>query len=257
MGNYLSRFAVAAGLAAALSLPAAAATSDWKIDPQHSSAQFAVRHMAISTVRGAFSKVTGTVVLDDKDITKSAIDVAIDVTTVDTREPDRDKDLRSEKFFDVTHYPTMTFKSTKVEQLAAGKLKVAGDLTIRGTTREVVLEVDGPTLPAKDPWGNTRVAAYATTKINRQDFGVKWNATLDNGSVLVGDDVNITIDVELVKQAPAKSGDRFPCISVGMKEPRAVGMHRPRGLAHPILPSKQKELRACRNPRKPILPFTS
>ena len=200
MGTKFTRIALTAGLAAALSLPAAAATSNWQIDPQHSSAQFSVRHMAISTVRGAFSKVTGTINLDDKDISKSTVDVVIDVTTVDTREPNRDNDLRSDKFFDVAHYPTMTFKSKKVEQVAPGKLKVTGDLTIRGTTKEIILDVDGPTPPIKDPWGKQRAAASATTKVNRQDFGVKWNATLDNGGVVVGDDVSINIDVEMVKQ---------------------------------------------------------
>lgn len=200
MKSIVSRIALTAGLAAALSLSAAAATSNWQIDPAHSSAQFSVRHMAISTVRGAFSKVTGTIVFDDKDISKSTIDVTIDANSVDTRVPDRDNDLRSEKFFDVAHYPSITFKSKKVEQVAPGKLKVTGDLTIRSTTKEVVLDVEGPTVPMKDPWGNTRVAANATTKINRQDFGVKWNATLDNGGVVVGDDVSIVIDVELVKK---------------------------------------------------------
>ena len=139
MGRCLSRIAISAGLAAALSLPAGATTSEWKIDPQHSSAQFSVRHMTISTVRGAFSKVNGTMVLDDKDITKSTVDVTIDVSTVDTREPARDNDLRSDKFFDVAHFPTMTFKSKKVEQVTPGKLKVTGDLTIRGTTYPVLL----------------------------------------------------------------------------------------------------------------------
>jgi len=200
MGTILSRIALTAGLAAALSLPAAAANSNWQIDPAHSSAQFSVRHMAISTVRGAFSKVTGSVVLDDKDVAKSTVEVTIDANSVDTRVPDRDNDLRGEKFFDVAHYPSITFKSRKVEQLAPGKLKVTGDLTIRGTTKEVVLDVEGPTAPMKDPWGNTRTAANATTKINRQDFGVKWNATLDNGGVVVADDVSIVIDVELVKK---------------------------------------------------------
>ena len=207
MSKVLSQIATLAGLATALSMPAGAATSNWQIDPQHSSAQFAVRHMAISTVRGAFSKVSGTLVLDEKDITKSSVEVSIEVSAVDTREPDRDKDLRSERFFDVAHYPTMTFKSKKVEQIAPGRLKVTGDLTIRGTTKEVVLDVDGPTAPVKDPWGNLRLAATATTKINRQDFGVKWNATLDNGGVVVGDDVNITIDVELIQKVAAKSGN--------------------------------------------------
>src|SRR5256884_5683160 len=207
MENHLSRIAVAAGLAAVLSPTAGAATSEWKIDPQHSSAQFSVRHMAISTVRGAFSKVNGTLVLDDKDVTKSTLDVTIDVSTVDTREPARDNDLRSDKFFDVAHFPTITFTSKKVEQIAPGKLRVTGDLTIRGTTKEVVLDVDGLTAPVKDPWGNQRVAATATTKINRQDFGVKWNAKLDNGGVVVSDDVNITLDVELIQKAAPKSGD--------------------------------------------------
>jgi len=157
MNRYLTRIsqiAVLAGVASGLSLPAAAASSTWQIDPAHSSAQFAVRHLGLSTVRGAFSKLSGTMQLDDQDITKSTIEVTIDVNTVDTREPDRDKDLRSERFFDVAHFPTMTFKSRKVEQAAPGKLRVTGDLTIHGTTKEVVLDVDGLTAPAKDPWGN-------------------------------------------------------------------------------------------------------
>jgi polyisoprenoid-binding protein YceI len=200
MGQSLTRFALAAGLAALLSLPASAANTTWQIDPMHTAAQFSVKHLAISTVRGGFSNVKGTVVLDDADISKSSVDVTIDVSTVDTRTPDRDKDLKSDKFFDVAKYPTMTFKSTKVEQAGAGKLKVTGDLTIRGTTKSVVLDVDGPTAPVKDPWGNQRSAVTATTKINRQDFGVKWNATMDNGGVVVGDEVSITIDAEMVQK---------------------------------------------------------
>ena len=135
MGHLLSRIVTTAGVAAVLSLPAAAATSNWQIDPAHSAAQFSVRHMAISTVRGGFSNVKGTVVLDDQDVTKSSVNVTIDVSTVDTREPNRDKDLKSDKFFDAEHFPTMTFKSKKVEQAGSGKLKVTGDLTIRGTTK--------------------------------------------------------------------------------------------------------------------------
>jgi polyisoprenoid-binding protein YceI len=206
MGQLAARVGVIAGLAAVLAAPGHAATSTWQIDPNHSSAQFAVRHLAISTVRGAFTKVSGTVQLDDTDIAKSVVDVTIDAASVDTRVADRDKDLRSDHFFDVTKYPTITFKSKKVEQAGAGKLKITGDLTIHGTTKEVVLDVEGPTPVVKDPWGNQRSAATATTKVNRQDFGVKWNATMDNGGVVVGDDVNITIDVEMVKAA-AKSGD--------------------------------------------------
>ncbi|MGC1906907.1 MAG: YceI family protein [Candidatus Acidiferrum sp.] len=199
MGHSLTRIALTAGLAAALSLPATAATSTWQLDPMHTAAQFSVKHLAISTVRGGFSNVKGTVLFDDADITKSSVDVTIDVSTVDTRTPDRDKDLKSDKFFDVAHYPTMTFKSTKVVQAGGGKLQITGDLTIRGTTKSVVLDVDGPTAPVKDPWGNQRSAITATTKINRQDFGVKWNATMDNGGVVVGDEVSITIDAEMVQ----------------------------------------------------------
>ena len=199
MSRLLIRIATTVGIAAVLSLPAAAATSNWQLDPAHSAAQFSVRHMAISTVRGAFSSVKGTVVLDDADITKSTVNVTIDVNTVDTREPNRDKDLKSDHFFDVEHFPTITFKSKKVEQVSPGKLKVTGDLTIRGTTKEVVLDVEGPSVAVKDPWGNTRAAVSATTKINRQDFGVKWNATLDGGGLVVGDEVSITIDAEMIK----------------------------------------------------------
>jgi polyisoprenoid-binding protein YceI len=204
MTNRTSRIAILAALAAMFSLPGAAATSQWKIDPPHSSAQFAVRHLTISTVRGAFTKVSGTVQLDDQDITKSSVDVTIDAASLDTRVPDRDADLRSDNFLDIAKYPTITFKSKKIEQAAPGKLKVTGDLTIHGTTKEVVLDVDGPTTPIKDPWGNQRAAINATTKINRQDFGVKFNAKLDNGGLVVGDEVSITIDVEMVKPATGK-----------------------------------------------------
>jgi polyisoprenoid-binding protein YceI len=206
MGHSLARIAVTAGLAAVLSMPACAASSAWQIDPAHSEALFSIRHLAISTVRGGFSKIKGTVSFDDKDPSKSTVDVTIDVSTVDTREPKRDDDLRSDKFFDAAKYPTMAFKSTKVEQVSPGKLKVTGDLTLHGITKEVILEVEGPTAAIKDPWGNQRAAATATTKINRQDFGVKWNKTLDNGGMMLGDDVAVTIDIEMFQPA-AKSGN--------------------------------------------------
>src|ERR1700676_3583958 len=151
MGHSLARLAITAGLAAVLSLPASAATSTWQMDPMHTAAQFSVRHLAISTVRGGFSKVTGTVVFDDKDVSKSSVDVTIDVSTVDTREPNRDKDLRSDKFFDVEHYPTMTFKSKKVEQNGVGNRKVKGDLTIHGVIKKVFLDVDAQCAPVKAP----------------------------------------------------------------------------------------------------------
>ena len=194
-------------LAMLLALPAGAANTTWKIDPAHSAAHFSVRHLGISNVRGDFTKIAGAVQLDDQDITKSTVEVTIDVSSVDTRVADRDKDLRSERFFDVANYPTLTFKSKKIEQVGEGKLKVTGDLTIRGVTKEVVLEVEGPTAPIKDPWGNQRTAVTGSTKVNRQDFGVKWNAKLDNGGVVVGDEVAITFDIELVKAASAKTGN--------------------------------------------------
>jgi len=202
MGHLTAKLVLGTALAAALNFPAAAAaaTSTWQIDPAHTAAGFAVKHLMISTVRGQFKGITGTVNWDDQDITKSTVDVTIDANTVDTSEPNRDKDLKSGNFFDVAKYPAITFKSKKVEPVSAGKLRVTGELTIHGVTREVVLDVEGPTPPVKDPWGNSRVAASATTKINRQDYGVKWNANMDGGGVVVGDDVNITIDLEMVKK---------------------------------------------------------
>jgi polyisoprenoid-binding protein YceI len=200
----VSRMVVALGLAGMLSLPAFAGTTSWQIDPKHSSAQFAVTHLMISTVRGEFHQVNGTVVIDDADISRSFVNVTIDASTVDTREPDRDKHLMSPDFFDVAKYPTMTFKSTRVEPVAPGKLKVTGDLTIRGVTKQAVLEVTAPKPAIKDPWGLQRTAVSGSTKINRQDFGVAWNKSLDAGGVVVGDDVNITLDVEMVVPPAAK-----------------------------------------------------
>jgi polyisoprenoid-binding protein YceI len=200
MGRILTRASWITALALVLSGTAMAGTTAWKIDPAHTAAQFAVKHLMISTVRGTFKGVNGTVTWDDSDVSKSSVNVTIDAATVDTGEPARDKDLKSEKFFEVAKYPTITFVSTKVEQAGVGKLKVTGDLTIHGVTKQVILNVDGPSTSVKDPWGNMRSAISATTKVNRQDFGVKWNANIDGGGVVVSDDVNITIDLEMVKQ---------------------------------------------------------
>src|SRR6266403_212159 len=191
MDQTLSRLALAATLVAALAVPAPAATTTWQIDPAHTAAGFSVKHMMIATVRGQFKGVTGTVLWDDQDINKSTVDVTIDANTIDTGEPKRDADLKSANFFDVAHYPTITFKSKKIEQVSAGKIKITGDLTIHGVTKEVALNVEGPTGPVKDPWGNTRVAASATTRINRQDFGIKWDNKMDNGGLVVSNDVDI------------------------------------------------------------------
>jgi len=204
MNGPFSKVAMLAGLAGALALPASAGTTTYQIDPRHSSAGFGVTHLMISTVRGEFHGVTGTVVVDDTDISKSSVSVTIDTTTVDTREPDRDKHLKSEAFFDVAKYPTITFQSTRVERNNDGSLKVTGDLTIRGVTKAAVLTATLPKAPIKDPWGLQRTAVSASTKINRQEFGVAWNQKLDSGGVVVGDDVNITLDVEMIIPPQAK-----------------------------------------------------
>ena len=204
MNGPFSKVGILAGLAAALALPASAGTTTYQIDPRHSSAGFGVTHLMISTVRGEFHGVTGTVVVDDTDISKSSVNVTIDATTVDTREPDRDKHLKSEAFFDVAKYPAITFQSTKVERNADDNLKVTGDLTIRGVTKTAVLTATLPKAPIKDPWGLQRTAVSAATKINRQDFGVAWNQKLDSGGVVVGDDVNVTLDVEMIIPPQAK-----------------------------------------------------
>ena len=172
----------------------------WDIDSAHSSIDFTVRHMLVSKVRGRFTKWTGKLEIDEQNLSHSRVDVDIDASSVDTHEAQRDAHLRSNDFFGVDQHPRITFKSKRVEEKGSDRLLVTGDLTIRGTTKSVVLDVDGPTAPVKDPWGNQRSAVNATTKINRQDYGVKWNATMDNGGVVVGDDVAITIDAEMVQK---------------------------------------------------------
>src|SRR5208283_3168193 len=162
------------------SLSALAQTSTWNIDPLHSTAQFTVRHMGISNVTGNFTKVTGSVVLNEKDITQSQVTASIDVSSVDTRVEMRDNDLKSPNFFDVAKYPTIEFKSKRVTN-SGGKLQVTGDLTIHGTTREVTLDVDGPTPEINDPWGNLRRGISATTAINRKDFNLLYNKLLGTG----------------------------------------------------------------------------
>lgn len=182
-----------------LASSALAQTSTWNIDTAHSAAQFTVRHMGISNVNGTFTKTSGTAQLDEKDMTKSSVDATIDATSIDTREPNRDADLKSDHFFDVAKFPTLTFKSKKIVK-NGDKLSVIGDLTIRGVTREVTLDSDGLTPAVADPWGNMRRGFAATTKINRQDFGVKWQGTLAGGELVVADEVKISLDIELVKK---------------------------------------------------------
>jgi polyisoprenoid-binding protein YceI len=178
--------------------------STWEIDPAHSSARFSIRHMMISNVQGEFGKVTGTVNWDEADVTKSTVETTIDATTINTHDPKRDEHLKSPEFFDVAKYPTITFKSTRVKKGGADRLAIAGDLTIHGVTKPVTLDATY-TNEVKDPWGNTRRGASARTKVNRKDFDLKWNKTLEGGGVLVGDEVDIALEVELVKKAATKS----------------------------------------------------
>ena len=172
------------------------------IDTTHSSVGFVVRHMVVSKVRGTFGAFKGTIAYDPARIERSTVEVEIDVNSIDTREPKRDAHLRSADFFDVEKFPTMTFHSTSVKRTDDDTLLVAGDLTLHGVTKPVTLVVD-ELGGGKDPWGNTRIGAQATTKINRQDFGISFNKTLDGGGVLVGDEIAITIDVEVVQKGDA------------------------------------------------------
>jgi len=178
--------------------------SNWDIDPAHTTVGFSVRHMMVSNVRGEFGKVTGAVNWHDTDVTKSTAEATVDATTINTREPKRDDHLKSADFFDVAKYPTITFKSTTVKKLGADRLQIKGDLTMHGITKPVTLEATY-TNEVKDPWGNTRRGASAHTKLNRKDFDLKWNKTLESGGVLVGDDVDITLDLELIKKAANKT----------------------------------------------------
>lgn len=170
----------------------------WNIDGSHSTAEFSVRHLMITNVKGRFGTLSGTVDYDPEKPEASQIDVTIDATSIDTRDEKRDAHLRSPDFFDTEKFPSITFKSTSVKKTDDG-FAATGDLTIHGTTNTVTLEVEGPSAPNKDPWGNTRIGASAHAKINRKDFGLNWNAALEAGGVLVGEQVKISIDVSLIQ----------------------------------------------------------
>jgi polyisoprenoid-binding protein YceI len=177
--------------------------TEWKLDPAHSAAHFSVRHLMISNVRGEFTKIGGSVLLNPADPTKSSVEVTIDAGSLSTREPQRDEHLRSADFFDVAKYPTLTFRSKRIEKLGEEYFKVMGDLTIHGVTKEVTFDIEGPTPSVKDPWGNVRAGITGATKINRKDFGLVWNALTESGGVMVGDEVKINIEAELIQQTPA------------------------------------------------------
>lgn len=186
-------------MSTAPAVASAIAVSKWNIDPIHSIAEFRVKHMMISNVRGQFTGVTGTLTFNESDLAQSQVEAVIDVSTIITHDPQRDTHLKSADFFDVEKFPTMTFKSSRVTRKADGSLAVSGPLTVHGTTKEVEFDVEGPTPPAKDPWGNTRVGVTAKTRVNRTDFGLTFNAALETGGVLVGEDVAITLELEFVK----------------------------------------------------------
>jgi polyisoprenoid-binding protein YceI len=183
----------------ATSTTAPASVITWKLDPAHSSAEFKVKHMMISNVKGRFSGLSGTLLEHATDPSLSSIEASVDVSTVATGDPQRDGHLKSADFFDVEKYPKMTFKSNRVERKGEAEYSVSGDLTLHGVTKPVRFDVEGPSAPGKDPWGNTRIGLSATTKINRKDFGLNWNAALETGGILVGEDVQITLDVQFIK----------------------------------------------------------
>lgn len=189
-------------LCLALLCPTLASASTWNIDADHSNVGFKVKHLMVSNVKGNFDKYSGVVDMNDKDITKSKVTVAIDPNSINTNLPKRDEHLRSAEFFDVAKYPTMTYVSKKWAKAAKGALKVTGDLTMHGITKEVVLNVEPFSKEIKDPWGNIRCGTSATATINRKDFGLAWNNSLESGGVLVGDDINISLEVEMIKSQP-------------------------------------------------------
>jgi polyisoprenoid-binding protein YceI len=176
-------------------------TSNWSIDPAHSSVHFKVRHMMISNVRGEFRTVRGGLKLNDADTTRSEIDIEIDTASIHTRDEQRDAHLRSGDFLDTEHHPLLTFRSTKIEKTGVDSFRVQGDLTVHGVSRNVELDVESVSTATKDPWGNVRMAASASTVISRKDFGLTWNAALETGGVLVGDQITVDLDVQFVKQA--------------------------------------------------------
>jgi polyisoprenoid-binding protein YceI len=211
---FQSRFLFLFLAAVTLLVPAGARaqTGVWTIDPGHSAATFQVRHMVVANVKGEFAGPVGTAMFDPKDLSTLRIDATIDARTINTRNPDRDKDLRSDLFFDVAKYPRITFKSRSVTVQGPGKLKVGGDLTMHGITKPVTLDVEGPTPEIKDIWGSRRIGATATTTVDRRDFGLVYNRVLEGGGAVVGDQVSITLDIELTRNSAGSAGSKDPAL---------------------------------------------
>jgi len=183
-----------------LSIPVFGDAATWQIDPDHSSFQFKVRHLMVSNVKGDFTKVKGAVTMDDKDVSNLIVELTIDAASIDTGHAKRDEHLRAADFFDVAKYPTITFVSKRVVKAGPDRLKVIGDLLMHGVTKEITVDVEGPTQEVKDPGGNFRRGATGTAKINRKDFGLTWNRALEAGGVVLGEEVDIFIEIELIKK---------------------------------------------------------
>jgi len=198
----MKRFIKIIAVCLTLTIPVSSSAATWTIDPDHSNVGFKVRHLMVSNVKGSFEKHNGTVDINDKDITKSKVEVSIDTNSINTNVQKRDEHLRSADFLDVAKYPAMTFVSRIIAKVGKDKLKVTGDLTLHGVTKTVVLDVEDLSEESKDPWGNIRKGATATTKINRKDFGLLWNAALETGGVVVGEEITITLEIEMIKVQP-------------------------------------------------------
>lgn len=209
MNTQIAAAAIALGTLEATTL-AAPATSPtptvWEVDSGHSNAQFKVRHLMVSNVRGTLGPISGTIHLDEKDVTRSQVMVSIDARAIDTKNPKRDEHLRSAEFLDVARYPAITFRSKTVRAGKAGALEVIGDLSIRGVTKSITLAVDALPSAVNDPWGNTKRGAIAKASLMRKDWGLSWNMALETGGVVVGDRVDIEIEVELLKRVVPPSG---------------------------------------------------
>ena len=188
-------------IAPTLAAPVPSTASTWELDPTHSVANFSVKHMMISKVHGSFHKLQATLKLDRAVPANSALTATIDATSIDTHEAKRDEHLRSPDFFDVKQFPSITFTGKRFEAAAGNDFRIIGDLTMHGVTREIALDVESDPTELKDPWGNTRIGASASVKLKRKDFGLNWNAALEAGGFLVGDDVAVTLDLEFVKKA--------------------------------------------------------
>jgi polyisoprenoid-binding protein YceI len=220
--------------------PALAQASTWDIDPAHSTVEFSVRHMMVTTVKGQFQKVKGTVDLDEKDPSKSTVEVSIETASIDTREAKRDGHLKSPDFFDATKFPALTFKSTKIEKAGKGKFKITGDLTMHGITKPVVLAVEGPSAPMKDPFGRTVRGVMATGRLDRKDWEMTWNKALDTGGVLVSDEVKLDINAELAERPatpPAPAAAEKPAAPAAEKS-AATGAGAKAPAATPAKPGK-------------------